>query len=173
MGGSPNTLTGADGGVPATIDAPGTGEAITQSLFARYLQPLLNAVTSLQIHKQDSSGSFALQSYVDDRVRTVRTVAKSHANSPYPVALTDEVIETDTTLGVLILQLPAPASGNRWLLVVDTAFQAGVNKITLSRNGGTYKIRGTAADYDLPQVSGGSWTVYTNGTDYWVMGSGL
>lgn len=169
---SPNTLTGADGGIPATIDAPGTGETITQALFARYLQPLLNAITTLSIHKQDA-GSFAATSYVDDRVRTVRTVAKSHANSPYTVVSTDEVIETDTSTGTLTINLPPPASGKRWLMVVDNTFSSGSNKVTLSRNGGTYKIRGTAADYDLPQVSGGSWSVYTNGTDYWVMGSGL
>ena len=151
------------------VQAPGTGEQANNATFKRALQQLANRTYFLSLHKADSAGSggTASTAYVDDRVRTARVTAKSHSNSPYTIVSTDEIVEINTATGNFQANLPNP-TGGRALLFADVGLSAASNFITLHRFG-SEKIQGVTADLVL-STSGGTWFVWSNGTNWWVSG---
>lgn len=152
-----------------SVDAPGTGELGTQAMFARALQQLLNNTYALKLHKQDIGDTpFATQAYVDNRGRTARVTAKTHASSPYALLSTDEVLQIDPSGGGFTINLPDPAGG-QFITIADTGLSSGTNPITLHRHGAE-KILGVTADKAL-SFSGGTWSVWSDGTNWWVSGN--
>lgn len=174
---TPNTITGEDNGVPASVDAPGNDELATQALFQRYVKPLLDGLTSLQLHKQDQSdgSDFATEAYADDRVRQIRVVKKTAAGggTTYTVSATDEVINGVTAAGALTLNLQCYANANANLLtVIDQGKNAGVNNIILHPEAGKSINGGTAGANVNLSASGGTWSItkLADGSGYWVSG---
>ena len=79
---------------------------------------------------------------------------------------TDEVLRVDTASGNLTITLPDPVSKRKFVIV---KVNAGANTISLARFG-TEKIMNVAATYALPNSNAltyPSWTVYSDGTDWW------
>lgn len=166
---TPNTLLGADTGVHVSIDAPGTGEKVTQALFQRYLQPILDSIYSLSLHKADSEGAGATTAYVDDRVRQARNVKKTAGT--YTVSITDEQIECYPVTGTLTLNLSSFTNNNHNIVTaVDAGLSAGTHDIILHPEAGK-TINGVAGDKHLT-TTGGSWTFWRLADDsgYWLTG---
>lgn len=94
--------------------------------------------------------------------------ARRVTTTPNAILVTDKNIDVDTSTLAITLQLPAPSllwAGN----VADVAGLAWQHNITFSRNGGIYLINGIASDLIVNTPRGG-WYLYTDGTDYTVVG---
>lgn len=80
---------------------------------------------------------------------------------------TDEIIRVDSSGGNRQLTLPDPAL--RWAGLIKKT-STGTNTTTLVRHG-SEQIEGASANYTLPGSSNTdrpSWTVWSDGTNYWV-----
>ena len=174
---TPNTLTGTDTGVHISVDAPGTGEKVTQAVFARYIQPILDSLVALDLHKLDSEDAGgATTAYVDDRVRQIRNVKKTAVGgggTTYTIGATDEGIEAVTAAGTLTLNLSSYTNGNKNLLtVIDQGKNAAVNNIILHPEAGKSINGGTAGANLALTASGGTWSIWAlaDNSGYWVTG---
>jgi len=93
------------------------------------------------------------------------------AASPFTVdtgGITDYILDVDTSgvSGAVTIKLPVPTNG-RTIILRDITGNFGANNCTLSPNS-TEKINGLAANKIL-SASWGSWTITSNGTDWFVM----
>ena len=69
-----------------------------------------------------------------EAIDTTSRTAVAAAASPYTVLATDTLIQTDSTAGVIVLNLPAGVDGKTYT-VKDGAGTAGTNAITVTPNG--------------------------------------
>lgn len=76
----------------------------------------------------------------------------------------EKTLFVTTAGGAITINLPAPALNFR-ITFVDVGFVMGTNNLTISRNGGTYKIGNVASDF-IAAANGGTWVLASNGTDY-------
>lgn len=79
----------------------------------------------------------------------------------------NHILLVDTSAARTIT-LPDPTLGNRCIVIKDQTGSSETNNITLARNG-SENIEGVAASYTLA-LDRGSWTVISDGTDWWIVG---
>lgn len=95
-------------------------------------------------------------------IHTTRTIT---ANLTIDTTTNDFLILLNNS-GAITVTLPVPTNG-RVLILKDIAGTAGTNNITLARNAAE-KIEGIAASRTL-QTNWGSWSIYSNGTDWFIL----
>lgn len=103
----------------------------------------------------------AIQTQLDAKLCATSVVAVSS-----DVTLTNKAIHFVDTSAARSLTLPAPSAG-MFIVIKDKTGSAGTNNITLVR-AGAQNIETVAASYVL-ETNLGSWTVVSDGTDYFII----
>lgn len=96
-----------------------------------------------------------------------RSKTSISASTPLTLAHDGAILHVDTTGGAVSLTLLDPTTASGFTFKVrDVANKFGTNAVTLVRNG-SEQINGLAADFVL-DADGGEWTVFCDGTNYFV-----
>lgn len=140
-----------------------------QTYFAVQTTPT-GSVTTAESMRVASTGttlgpqtsSTAIHKVSGGLYQTVRTIT---ANLTIDTTTTDYYILCNHS-GAINVTLPPPVAG-RVLVIKDISGAANTNNITLVRNG-TEQIEGIAASR-LLQTNFGSWTLTTDGTNWWIV----
>ncbi len=160
--------------VNATITKTGTLLGVTTPVnAANVITALASAASSVAVNSQKITGvldgTAAQDAATFNMLRTVRTpTAVNNAASPYTLLAADEIVQVDSSTGVVSLQLPAVA-GKRAFMIKDVGGAAATSNITLVR-ASTEKIENVAASKTLT-IGYGSWLVWSDGTNWWISGS--
>lgn len=109
------------------------------------------------------SGSTAIHNINGGLNRTNKTIT---ANYAVDTTTTDDIISCNAA-GAITVTLPTPTNG-RTLVIKDISGAATTNNVTIARHA-SENIEGVAASY-LIQVSYGTVILYSDGTNWWIIG---
>lgn len=88
----------------------------------------------------------------------------------YNVLVSDYLISVTSTASLVTINLPDPTSSGMFIgkqfIVKDESLASQTNNITINASGGAL-IDGAASQ--VISIDGGSFTFYTNGTDYFII----
>lgn len=93
-------------------------------------------------------------------VRTVTTTGNINSSDLGGVVLCNQS-------GAITLTMPTHSAGF-YVYIKDISGNANTNNITIARNGGTGNFEGVASSGVL-QANNGSWIVFDDGTNYWLL----
>jgi hypothetical protein len=103
----------------------------------------------------------ATKNYVDAQVAPLFDLVSVNSATNM---VNKKTYQVDVSGGVVTVTLPTPTSGH-WVRVTDSLFNSHINNITIARNG-SEKINGVASDF-IADSEGGSWLLYSDGTDWY------
>lgn len=178
-------LIGATGSAPAFATLTSTGATITFTTGANSLN-LEATGGSGTTSFVTSSGTATPSSGVIDIIQGLNTLtsgatnvvtigeplfrlannytALTHSSSPYTVLANDYYLSSDTTAGVLTINLPNAPTTNRLFIIKDRTGQAATNAITVTTVGGSVTIDGSTSY--VMSVNYQSISLIFNGTSY-------